>query len=189
MSEFCYRKMVSYTKKFISAAIKEVEKQPWAWNDVIISVLDTLYQTIEKTKTIYRPHACSIVDDGFVIMVWSAVTQDWEIYITIVGCPEHVDIVPCEDTTIKALMTSMPIELKDDFRFNVVANYYRYLLDFGYRLVPSPQMIDDYHVTLWHRKGHAVNVHVSKTILEELNSDPACLKIKQLFVDSIPEEE
>ena len=189
MSEFIRRKLLRDLKHATDLAIKEVAKTSWLCKDVIIAVLDEFYRNAEKSQCVFRRHDYSIIDDTFIIMVWSYTTHNWEIYSAISEHSDHLDIVPVKDATVKSMMASIPVDLKDDIRFITIADTYRYLMKFSYRLMKTPRMVNGYHVSEWHSRNNTVSVYVAKNILEELNSDPGCLQTEKLFVDSITEEE
>ena len=189
MSEFMQRRLFKEVKNETEDAITKVSASTLPWKNVIIALLHRFYQTTDRMMMVYRPHQFVILNDTFVNMVWSFETNDWEVYVAFQPYSKSIDIAPSINTSVRALMESLPVAVKADFRFNMVSDCFHELINHGYRLIEPPEVVDGQHVGIWHNSGNAIGVFISKAILEELNSDPACLRIKQLFANNIPEEE
>ena len=188
-ADFIQRKLANDVKDYITDAITEVRESTLPYKQVILVVLEDIFQTIARSNRVYRPFRFSIAHGAFIVMVWSVETSDWEIYMIFQPSSERMDIAPSIETSIPALMKSLPVAVKADFRFTIVADSYHKLMEFGYRLVAKPKTIDNDHLTIWHSPRDTVVVSVSQVVLEELNSDPACLEMDKLFADALLEED
>lgn len=186
---FMQRKLAIDVKDCVAEAIAEVRESSLPYKQVVIAVLEDIFQVTARSNRVYRPFRFSIAHGAFIVMVWSVETNDWEIYMMFQPSSERMDIAPSIETSIPALMKSLPVAVKADFRFTIVADSYHKLMEFGYQLVAEPKTIREDHYTTWHSPRDTVVVSVSQVVLEELNSDPACLEMDKLFADALLEEE
>lgn len=177
------RRLTTELKKEISDAIDKVSTSALPWKDIIIAVLNRFYQTTNEYKLVYRAHRFDIIDGTFLAMVRSVETDSWDVYVAFQPYSKSFDILPSINVSVRDLIESLPVAVKADFRFTMLANCFRELIDYGYRLVELPEVVEEHHVSVWHILGDTVGIFISKAVLEELNSDPGCAKNNELLVD------
>ena len=178
---------VDYIRKDLEDVIDAFATSELDCKEPLVRTLHRALADIQSTEDFYREPRFYASDVHFAVRLSSIRTSNWATYFSVNEAPVDRGLHVIGETSVKKLIGSIGIELKNDRRFKIIVDLFTQMILHGYALVFEPESTEDEHVTTWYcaKSDTWVSVNIQKDVLLELNNDPPCRDNDELLIDHL----